>query len=343
MYLLYIYPFVIISIFIFLDRIWSNKNRLLRGMAVFCTAFLIIAGVISNISLLFKSKFAGQSHTYKGYDYKVFGYNVGWTISHDIDRFNYIIDNYISHRYRSFFYEGLGDRIGYEIAMIPKKNNDEFQSGLCNYLDIVNKVDRKYKYFVYRWIGRRIINWQDDFSLDRSSFLINYIDKKYRSYLYEGMGWDISVRFAGPLEYDGDTEKYIKICITYIDRIERKNRGYVYFGLGQRLGSRRFVFDDLQNSIKLIYHIDPQFRNNAFKGFGWSLGERFEEEPEKYLNIINNVDDKYKSNVYHGLSWCLAWRFKQEGKYNELTNKIDKRFKSYCDPGLKRYLEETKL
>jgi hypothetical protein len=177
---------------------------------------------------------------------------------------------------------------------------------------------------------------------------------RYKGYSHYLMGCNV-VKFIG----SGDVARMIR----FVDKIEKKYRGYAYRGFGNDLALRysaqdylkflgyinkdsrddfyrgigfgvaersRFVKENFSSDLSEIEKINPVYQPYCFEGVGILSGELYGED------FFRGIKEIYLPYYYRGLGIGLLWRYRIDMvKAFDLADKIDPRYRKFYRQGLK--------
>ena len=272
--LVVLFPFIFVTIALFLDKLWSwkNKNRISAIISFLLVLFLILSGLSGHDSLITINNFGNHS-IYEGYSYLALGNLIGKLYGKDISKTIYLA-NKVSKQYRPYVFQGIGIFWG---RMFYKK-----PAGIDELMVRINQVDLEYRYHVLVGLGM-IFGWEFRDDIPSIRHLVNKIEEEYKPYLYDGVGEIIGFIF-------GDR---IKDYVSRINKIDEKYRSDCYRGLGEAIGKR--FGQDMAKCVWLIDKVKPEYRPYAFEGLGRNLIWRYKYYLKKtYAGLQAQIPEQYR-------------------------------------------------
>ena len=245
-YLVVLYPFIFITIAIFLSRLWDwgkKSRRIAVSVLVFMLVFFIVGGLSADYDLVTPRNF-GKRLIYQGYNYGILGIVIGERYGHSISKVMSVIRN-IRQPYRASAFRGIGWNIGRRF--FRAKEYSDVDACIAH----MNKIDSRYRQFVFwgfgAFLGLQLKDTSD------AAFYLNRIDKKYRPYAYRGIGWFTGWRFKDRLS----------LSIKQIDKIDEVYRPDYCRGLGEIAG---LIFgQNISWCTELLKDIDPKYQSYVFE------------------------------------------------------------------------------
>ena len=224
----------------------------------------------------------------------------------------------VDEEYRKLFYLELGNLLGKDIKL--KTDKDLFQS-----VRLINHFSKDYK--------PRFEDLEIGYSDEGSKFWIDRIDRipeSYRGYFYKALGREISWF----LLYK--KEEFQKA----VDMVPEKYKGDFYEGVGASSGN--LFTDRTEEAIKLVEGLDPKYSLPLYRSIGEALFWKYGYNLNKAITLINSINKKEdKEYCYEGLGsgigYMIWWN---PYKIKELLSKIEEPYKSFCETGIKRRINE---
>ena len=247
-FLIILYPFIFITIAIFLSRVWgwSRGGRMAAVWLFVCVSFFLVAsGLTADFSLI-RSRNFGRQLVYKGYNYNVLGIVIGERYGHSISKAMSVAEN-IRQPHKAFVFDGIGWNMAWRFF-----RGKEYQDiGAC--IAQINKIDPKYRPFVFHGFGAFLgIQLKN---ISEAASYVNRIDKQYRPYVYEGIGWFTGWRFKD--RPSRGIEQIAKIDVEYRPDYCR--------GLGEVAS---LIFGkDTSWCFELLGNVIPEYRPYILEGF----------------------------------------------------------------------------
>jgi hypothetical protein len=237
-----LYPFVFMTIAIFLSRLWDWSKagkRIAAYLFVGISLFLIASGLGADYKLLTFRNF-GRHLVYEGYNYDILGMVIGERYGHPISNAVSRAEN-IRQPYRTSVLRGIGWNIGWRFF----RGKEYADMDTC--MLQVNKIDARYRPFVLQGFGAFLeMQFQDNIAGTVS--YIDSIDKPYRPYVCRGIGWLIGLRFK-----DG-----FPLSIKKINKLGEEYRPDCYRGLGEI--TRMIHGQNKDWYVELLKSVDPKYQ-----------------------------------------------------------------------------------
>lgn len=312
-----IFPFVFLTIALFLDKIWMNTTKLFLLFSRLVLIVLIFMGIMGSLSLVsFDLNKFGRCLKEDGFCYGTFGIIIGKKFGYDMGKAISIIEQ-VDKQQKSWCYCGLG------MAIAEQYNLSEDD------LDILmNRIDKKgwYSFSCGYFFGKGAAAY----GKPKEQFinLRNQLEVKHWPYFYNGLGLKIVVQNRLP--------NGIKSCIESIEKnIDERYKPWCFEGAGKEIGLS-FLISDIKELIQEISQVNEKYRGYIYKGFGWGLAIKINPRNISLrIKDIEYIPNSYKDRVYQGLGEGLYLKYRYEIKRClEMLNKVDPEYRAYIYKGL---------
>lgn len=358
-YLMPIYPFTFIIIALFIDMLFK-KDTDYRYLAVLIIFFLLITGIIGDISLFSHNTFKKISR-YAGFRYHLLGYPL-------VKRYGFATENYLNsiEKLNNMEKRDIYRKISEELCDKLKPTD------INTWLNYISKIPHSYKKYFYAELGKKLTKLYDQ-NPNAIIFLITHTEEKYKPFLYQGIveiavkesSGDInkSIGFAHSIDrsYNFDPAGFwyininnqfpdddlhsgnIKKLIILLENAPEQYKPYIYRKMGELFGID-FLDDfsvtlknlDINKIITTISLFPKKYRIYLYEGFGEGIMDNYNEFLA--LDLADQIPSKYRPYVYRGIGKAFVWI------YGEDMYIILKRIDTQMDIQYKPYLYEgTKL
>jgi hypothetical protein len=350
-YLASIYPFLLIIIALFFERLGFKRH--MRFVSNTILTMLIAIGLLSNLAFISFGKF-GEGLQYEGFGYTDLGCRFALRFGDKIDTaikfmdrvdsgneglmyagfatglacydFSYnnvtriidMVDRRVDKKHHAACYEGLG--IGFAQILW----NGRAQEGL----DLIRQLDHRYRGYFYRGMGMEICS-RNIFGLDAQEGYFDRtvggnIEKAYRHFCYEGFG----VNLGFNLGYS------ISDCIDSINRLDPEYRRYCYYGLGEGFG-RRANYHNIPGYVAKIKHMEKDYRAYCYQGLGEGVVFRYGEDIGMCIKMIEKIEKEYRPYGYYGAGIGIGVKFGYDvNECRKILMRVDKEYRNNFLKGL---------
>ena len=276
--LIVLYPFIFVIISLFLDKLWSQKSRLLLFISLLLTLFFLTSGSAANYGLVTLDNF-GSPFIYEGYSYYSLGFVIGKRSESDISKAVYLA-NKVKKQYRPLVFEGIGTYWGqmfYQRQMLNEYVSSMRQSG------------PEYVSYAIRGLGLSLgSECRDD--IQRASDSINLIDQEYRPYAYEGLGGWVGLIYGHRAD----------LLVKEISQVTKQYQSNCYLGAGVMVGSK--FGQNIAYCVGLSEKIDLEYRRYYFEGLAKHLGWRYKYYLKRdFSDLIKQIPERYQPFFISGL------------------------------------------
>ena len=224
----------------------------------------------------------------------------------------------LEDKYKNLFYLELGN-------LLSKNIKIETDNELAQSLRLIDYFSKDYK-----------LQFQDleiKYSVEGLPFLIGRIDQipeSYRGYFYKSLGKEISWF----LLYQ--KEEFKKAT----DMVPEKYKGDFYEGIGS--SSSNLFANNIEEAIKLVESLDPGYSFPLYRSIGEALFWKYGYNLNKAITLINSINkNEEKEYCYEGLGsgigYMIWWN---PDKIKKLLSKIEEPYKSFCETGIKKRINE---
>ncbi len=245
-YMIPVMPFVMVTIGIFLAKVWNKK-------IIFYVFFqmVLILGFIGNAKMIFPGNFAKYLSD-KGYSYNIIGDKIGLRVTQNLNE--YILPFHkLENNLRAQFYDGLGAGIAWRMRdENAQKIVDLFKS----------EVNEEYQRYLYRGWGtlfsvKYIEEFQDALNI------LSIIPLSQKEFFYEGLSRDM-----GFFNDNTSPIESMKMSLDFINKIDRTYWPACYLGLGYGAGFRFKNERDMQKKLNSMVeaHYQEVFLRGIYLG-----------------------------------------------------------------------------
>ncbi|HTY44760.1 MAG TPA: hypothetical protein VMD52_02055 [Patescibacteria group bacterium] len=276
-FLVVAYPFIFMTIALFLNWLWSLKGAKAARLMFFCGAFLTLpAGLIANYGLITIPNF-GRPVAYEGYSYMVLGQTIGERFGDDISLAAGIAHRAPEER-RGFIFRGIGIDLGWR-----------FPADMPACIERLNKIEPQYRTYALEGLGI-FLGWKYKDEMARVGHLVDQAPGQYRQYIYHGLGGAIGYRFG----------HRIKRSSAKISELDPEYQPYCYAGLGEVTGMR--FGQNIAQCVDFSRRLPAAYRVYYFEGLAGRLGWRYKYYLRKDpAGLIEKIPAQYRDSFLKGL------------------------------------------
>lgn len=314
-YLVSLYPFIFMSMAIWLDKILRRK-LIMKVWGMIILVLFCVLGLLGNLSMIkmgndnFKEPSIYIPYSFTWLHYRIYNFTKG-----DKNKLNACIDtiqakyspyacrgiyknlriSFISNpksflaerkdiiEYQNLFYEGMGISVG-----------RFFRDELVFQIELIKRLPSQY------WIGKDGIIQTDviRYFLHSSEYLKEMCKKlstEMKNFYYKKVGLSIGILFGSQIE------KFCKFTGEFEDRFRRS--------LIEGFGSGLAACNNMEDVIKMGEKIDDEHRKDYFKGAGFTFGLQTVPDLKRIREIGEKIDEEYRDYYYKGIGEAVGWHF----------------------------------
>jgi 4-amino-4-deoxy-L-arabinose transferase-like glycosyltransferase len=260
-YLIPLYPFIFVTIAIFLSRLIEAKVRFKRVFSVSLISILVLISLASNINIIYP-EFAGYSLKAPGYtDIEAASIVSKYKInSFTMPKFCALAKN-LNAEDRNNYLLGLFEEYQFE----SKETKEEIDKLFEIIKQVTEYIEPKYHKQFYELVGNLISTITNDNDIEIAKLLVSRLEPAYQHYIYGA--WADNLGFRPGMTYE-DKEKII-------ERIGEDSYPNFYRGLGFSSGGGLMDVGD---------KIDEKFLPDFYIGVGKAMAYGF-LDPYNRTNI----------------------------------------------------------
>jgi len=314
-YLLILYPFIFVSMAIWVDRLLRKKTiKKMCGIMTFLS--FCVLGLLGNLSVMamgnfnFKEPSIYTSHSFSYLIPRIYLYARGDKIKLEsyIDSFQTKYKPYSRHgvykkiklcfiskptsflrdcknlsKYQDVFYEGMGISIGRFFRYEPV-----FQ------IELTKRLPSKYRLSKDGILSKDVVNYFLE-NFDSLETIGKKLSKGTKNFYYERVGLSLGILL------DDQIERFFK----FVSKFEDGPRGSLIEGFASGLT----VHKDIESVIKMNERIDADYRKDYFEGVGFIYGLYTVPNIERIMEIGNKIETSFRDYYYRGIGRAVGWHF----------------------------------